>query len=310
MTETLTSPELYEDLTDLLHQPAKLRARAQEEGLLFFRGLLPKEDVLEVRRDILQVCRDQGWLKPGAAGEEGVCDLNTVNQIPTEQIVSGAGIPHPIYAEVQKLESFHRIAHHPNLLTLYRALFGTEVFVHPRNIARIILPHKDVAPTPAHQDFIHVQGAMNTWTCWFPLGNCSRALGGLTVLKGSHQQGVRHITKALGAGNAESQICGNEREWVQGDFLAGDLVTFPSLTVHKALPNQYNDRLRLSCDFRYQPANEPVEEKSLLPHISTITWEEIYAGWKDDRLKYYWKSQHPPLSPWDESVRWQKQRIC
>jgi hypothetical protein len=130
------------------------------------------------------------------------------------------------------------------------------------------------------------------------------------VLRKSHLQGVRHIEKVLGAGGAESQICGNEREWMQGDFAAGDIVTFPSLTVHKAMPNHMKDRLRLSCDFRYQPADEPIEERSLEPHMGEISWEEIYAGWKNDRLKYYWKGREPRVSPWDESVRWQKQRIC
>jgi hypothetical protein len=305
MSETI-APLQYKDATALLDDPPTLRARAEADGMLFFRNMLPRDEVLQVRHDILGVCKQQGWV----TDDIGTCDLDLINQLPGQQIYGGAGIPHSVYGEIQKLESFHRIAHHPNLIRLYSTLFGKQVFVHPRNIARVILPHKDVAPTPAHQDFIHVQGATNTWTCWFPLGDCPIALGGLTVLRASHRSGIRHITKALGAGGAESQICGNEREWVQGDFAAGDLVTFPSLTVHKALPNAFKDRVRLSCDFRYQPADEPVEERSLKPHIGEITWEEIYAGWKRDDLKYYWKAQTPPLSPWDESVRWQKQRIC
>ena len=310
MTSTEVLPAAYEDVTSLLEDPSALRGRGRRDGLLFFRGLLPRKDVLEVRRDMLGVCRAQGWLKPGAAGSQGRCNLDAINRIPTEEIVRGFGVPPAVYAEAQKLESFHRIAHHPNLLRLYAVLFGKPVFAHPRNIVRIILPHAHVAPTPAHQDFVHVQGATNTWTCWFPLGDCPVALGGLAVLRRSHLKGIRHLSPALGAGEAESQICSNEREWVQGDFLAGDVLTFPSLTVHKALPNQMGDRLRLSCDFRYQPIDEPIEERSLRVHGDVVSWEEIYAGWKDDRLKYYWKGQTPVLTPWNESVRWQKQRIC
>lgn len=313
MTDLAAAPAVplsYEDATPLLDDPEALRRRGADEGLLFFRNLLPAEEVLRVRRDILDVCRRQDWLQAGAAGDAGSCKLDVINRIPTEQIVGGAGIPHPVYGEMQKLESFHRLAHHPKLLGMYEVLFGKAVFAHPRNIARIILPHHGVAPTPAHQDFVHVQGARNTWTCWFPLGDCPVSLGGLTVLRKSHMQGIRHLEPALGAGGVESQICSNEREWVQGDFACGDVLTFPSLAVHKAMPNHFKDRLRLSCDYRYQPADEVIEERSLMPHMQEISWEEIYAGWKDERLKYYWKSGAPPLSPWDEAVRWQKQRIC
>jgi ectoine hydroxylase-related dioxygenase (phytanoyl-CoA dioxygenase family) len=211
---------------------------------------------------------------------------------------------------VQKLESFHRIAHHPNLLQMYRTLFGAAVFVHPRNIARVILPHKDNVPTPAHQDFIHVQGTTNTWTCWFPLGDCSMALGGLAVLRGSQTRGVRHAEDALGAGRKESQICSDEREWVQGDYEVGDVLTFPSLTVHKALPNQYKDRLRLSCDFRYQRADDVIEKNSLDVHGGIISWDKVYEGWKDKSLQYYWKGKEPEITPWNEAIRWQKARIC
>jgi ectoine hydroxylase-related dioxygenase (phytanoyl-CoA dioxygenase family) len=70
---------------------------------------------------------------------------------------------------------------------------------------------------------------------------------------------------------------------------AGDVLTFHSHTVHRALPNRTADRMRLSADFRYQPASHPVAPDSLLPHFARLTWEEIYAGWRDPSGRYHWR---------------------
>ena len=60
-------------------------------------------------------------------------------------------------------------------------------------------------------------------------------------------------------------------------------------TVHRSLPNTTKDRIRRSCDFRYQPLSLPVDKKPLEPHVDLMTWEEAYAGWTSDELKYYWR---------------------
>lgn len=97
---------------------------------------------------------------------------------------------------------------------------------------------------------------------------------------------------------------------MQDNYACGDVITFPSHTVHKGLPNQLRDRIRLSCDLRYQPADEPIDPSSLAPHMSVATWEEIYAGWQSDNLKYYWKSRELQLSRWDHALLEGKKRIC
>ncbi len=166
-----------------------------------------------------------------------------------------------------------------------------------------------MVPTPPHQDFPLIQGTSNTWTCWVPIGDCPRALGGLTVLRGSHKLGYVPTQPSLGAGLIASELCPSENDWVEGDFETGDVLTFPSLTVHKALPSQYKDRIRLSFDVRYQPLDEVVEEKSLLPHCG-LTWDEIYAGWDSDDLKYYWERQQTTFSPWNPALLQPSRRIC
>jgi hypothetical protein len=66
--------------------------------------------------------------------------------------------------EIQRLELFHKVAHEPDLLNVFRCLFQAEPLPHPKTIARVVLPHEQVYTTPPHQDFTHIQGATETWT--------------------------------------------------------------------------------------------------------------------------------------------------
>lgn len=263
---------------------AELRARAEQDGYLFLRGLLPADAVLRLRSDLLAVVGRHGWLAnaPGAA-EQGRLDTDALARVPESDLRTDIGITHAAYDDVQRLESLHRLPHHPNLLSLFEALFGRPVLVHPRHIARLVTSRPAMAPTPQHQDFPLIQGTTNTWTCWFPLGDCPRAMGGLAVLRGSHRSGYIPIQSARGAGAIAAQLCPGDDEWATDEFAAGDVLIFPCLTVHKALPSRFPGRIRLSLDVRYQPADEPVEAKSLLPHCA-LSWEEIYAGWERDDL--------------------------
>jgi len=304
----MTTTSGFTDSRELLGDAEALRRRAATDGFLFIKGLLPRAVVLQLRQEVLAVCARFGWMRNDTPISEGRCNLSAVGTLPAAA-VSG-GIPPAAYADVQRLERFHTIAHHPNILAFYRELFGTEVFPHPRNIARVMLPHPGVKPTPPHQDYIHIQGTPNTWTLWFPLGDCPRELGGLAMLQGSHKDGLLTVMQAQGAGGLEVHLCNTGRTWIEGDYEAGDVMTFPSYTVHKSLPNQLGDRIRLSCDFRYQPAREPIEEKSLLPHGDILSWAEIYQGWQSGTFQYYWKKYALKMAPWDASLLWQKERIC
>jgi len=162
---------------------------------------------------------------------------------------------------------------------------------------------------PPHQDFPLIQGTAKTWTCWIPLGDCPRAMGGLTMLKGSHRHGYLPIQPSKGAGGIAVPLCPWETEWVEGDYEAGDIITFPSYTIHKALRCQDKELIRVSLDVRYQSVDEPVEQKSLLPHCD-LTWEEIYAGWGSDELKYYWEKVPLSIVPWEDSYMQPSTRIC
>jgi hypothetical protein len=317
-TPTLKSPPEFKkiegeliDSSPLLDQPEALRQRAEEDGYLFIKGLLPRDEVLELRRQFLEILDGYGWIDRNYDLMEGRIDLEAVaKEDPAAMAQTGSGIHRECYAKVQKLELFHSMLHNPALLSLYRTLFQEEVFPHPRNIARLLLPGPTYRPTPQHQDFTHVQGTPSFWTCWYPVGDCPVELGGLAILRGSHKDGVYKIVHAEGAGQKESLICETERQWLGGPIEAGDILTFNSQTVHRGMENKQPGRVRLSCDMRYQHASGEVEKMIFDVSMGVATWDEIYAGWKSDTHKYFWKNYDLNFSDWDDSLVAEHERIC
>ena len=159
------------------------------------------------------------------------------------------------YNDQLRLRGVHALAVHPELIAALETVLGESVLAHPRNIVRTVFPSRPSITTAPHQDHRPIKGSPEVWTAWIPLGDCPEELGGLAVLPGSHRSGLHPV--------------------------ADGTIYF------EAAP----DRIRFSCDFRYQGRSTPVHEHSLLPHMRWIEWDEIYAGWAaDDPLRFYWRA--------------------
>ncbi|MEZ4866375.1 MAG: phytanoyl-CoA dioxygenase family protein [Caldilineaceae bacterium] len=278
----------FTDSTELLREPDALRARMATEGYLFIRNLVPRPTLDELYAAILAICQREGW-----ADDEGHAQ--------GEPRLEGSPEFWSVYDALQSLESFHALAHRPELLAIIETLVQERPLVHPRNIARISFPHAEHFTTPAHQDFVHVQGAAATYTAWFPLCDCPCELGSLLVLAGSHTHEVLPVFKASGAGGLSLDTEQLDHEWHGSDFAAGDVLFFHSYTVHKALPNRTANQLRISVDFRYQGLSQPIVEDGLLPHYNRLGWEAIYQGWTRPELQYYWQDLGVTTVPRDRS---------
>jgi hypothetical protein len=239
-----------------------LRGRLEEYGYLYLQRLVPKETVLGVRRDILELCRDAGWLDPDAPLMDGVWSG-------TGAYVEGEPEYMAVYRRVLDLPSFQALPHHPEPMGLMERLLGGDVLAHPRRIGRITFPARQEESTPPHQDFPLIKGAPRTYTMWMPLGDCPRSLGGLAILAGSNQSGFREHVPMRGTGGT-GVVLDEDTQWHSGDMEAGDCLLFHSYTIHKALPNVSGRYLRISADNRYQLASDEVDPSSLRPH---------YDGW-------------------------------
>ena len=64
----------FTESNDLLHDPPALRKRLRDDGYLFLREILPEDDVIHLRRRILEFCREAGWLREGSELMDGLTD--------------------------------------------------------------------------------------------------------------------------------------------------------------------------------------------------------------------------------------------
>ena len=252
-----------------------LRTQLDRDGYLFFRGLIDPDAVLATRAAVLAALDDCGWLAAGAPIGAALPSA----LVRREEANADPGF-FEAYRAVQGLQSFHELAHHRAVTALMARILGEPLLVHPRKIARIGLP-RDPFVVDAHQDFPLNHGTADVLTAWIPIGDCPDELGGLKVLAGSHTAGLRPVAAVPNVGGLKvAEPLADKPGWVTADFRAGDVLVFHSLTVHAAKPNR-TDRLRLSCDFRYQSTADPVAEGSLVPHYYPVVpgHDELAAAW-------------------------------
>ncbi|MEQ8841490.1 MAG: phytanoyl-CoA dioxygenase family protein [Acidimicrobiales bacterium] len=280
---------------ELLGAPDRLRQRLADDGYLYFEQILPVEKLRRIREQITGVLAGAGWI---AGGDEQL-DARVI-RTPVREGEDDFWEP---LAGVQKLQSFHEFGHDPVLTDLMHQVVGSTAFAHPLKICRMIFPEFEAISTPPHQDFPNNQGTEGLTATWIPLSDVPVALGGLAILRGSHRWGPLPLETHLGAGNRCAQLPLDMLEqcrWVTTEFTLGDVLVFPSLTVHASRHNLSANAMRLSIDYRWQREGEPLTEGCLSPHFGTLDWEDIYADWDSDEHQYYWRDLDYRIAPFEE----------
>jgi hypothetical protein len=83
----------FSDSSPLLGLPEALRERADQDGMLFFKGLIARETVLALRQDVLKILESRGLTDSRYAPIDGMADVEAVNRIPDEEIRwNGVGV--------------------------------------------------------------------------------------------------------------------------------------------------------------------------------------------------------------------------
>jgi len=267
-----------------------LRQQIGSRGYVLVRNLLPQPDLQKLLTDVAEILFRSGWLKAA--------------RTPTDRVASreaSCGDPDPqfkrTYRDVFSLESFHSLPHHPRLRAAMKMIVGDRVLVHPKPIGRLIFPQCERLRVHAHQDYRFMNGDPECFTAWIPLHDCPTEVGPLQILEGSHRFGFQtHVDENL---HVPEIPAGAEigDEWVGGNFNAGDVLIFHSLTVHAAAPN-LSDQMRISLDCRFQDYSRPINPSNLaFGGESGKSWEDVYQSWRSSELQYYWKSLPLNLQP-------------
>src|SRR5215467_2496289 len=256
-TASATSIGLYgqfREANEYLGDSERLNALFNEDGYLFFRGVL--KGVERVKLDFIRVLQQQSVVKPGA----------------TEPVWTGAGIDQIDDVGLYELPSHMEVL--DDNTQVIEQIFGEPVFIFRSPTIRYALPNDPERQTPPHQDYFFVRINQSFRTFWIPLMDIDEEVGGLAIAPGIHKKGLLDHVEA---DNVYSYVFRGRKQmgiplervphpWITADYHAGDLLVFHNLMVHWALPN-LSDRIRLSIDNRCQPVGAQrtwQAEKSIL----------------------------------------------
>ncbi|MFO1352714.1 MAG: phytanoyl-CoA dioxygenase family protein [Gammaproteobacteria bacterium] len=262
-----------QDCSALLADPQRLRQHLAEEGHVYLHGVLDQAEVLAARQEVAERLVAVGELRVPAH------DAIATGASRRRELHPDLGV---FWQSVSEGASLRRVTHGAALQRCATALLGTAargqdyVFLRAGAQGRY---------TGAHCDYpFFTRMTEQVITFWIPLGPVPTSDGPLYILEGSHRfadwnDAVRGFDVARDASRkatfADSPIALAEDRGcrlLSADFTAGDVVAFGMFTWHGAFDNRSPlNRVRLSCDVRYQPADHALDPRYFGPHPTGTT---------------------------------------
>ncbi|MEO1059856.1 MAG: phytanoyl-CoA dioxygenase family protein [Actinomycetota bacterium] len=276
--------------TELLDDADALRDRFASDGYLLLRGVIPREVVLAARRHVAGLLAEAGALAPSSDH----LDLE----------IGDPDVDVPLMG--------HRpVTHHRDVLATLEAdelfavlgrLLGAEVTTFDHKWLRTVSTGR---MTGAHMDVVYMgAGSTRLTTTWIPIGDLTPRDGTLAIVPASHRlDGYARLRETYGRVDVDRDNIDGwfttepfdvtdefGGTWATAEFRAGDVVLFGMRTLHASTTN-LTTRHRLSCDVRFQPTDDPIDERWMgerppghVRHDRPATpVSELRAGWGLDR---------------------------
>lgn len=263
---------LIRDSSDAENDFDELRRRFDEDGYLYMKGYLGRDNVLEARREITDRLDTLGMLHPDHPSMDGVMSDDY-----------GAAF-HPTLSENNA--PLRNVLYGERLTGFYEKFYEEDIRHYDFTWLRAMPPGNGTNP---HCDLPYMgRGTHRHMTAWVPYGDISCELGGLMILENSWRRmdllknyvyrdvdgycenKPEQVARAEDGGwtftgslSHNPPIVRNKfgGRWLTTEFEAGDFLTFGMFLVHASLDNQTENRLRISSDSRYQRASEPIDER-------------------------------------------------
>ncbi len=257
---------LIHEMTDsasLLDNPKALRARLVEDGYLYLRGVVDRDAIMAARREVFERLVRVGEIKDPA-----IDGIATGDSKRTE-IEPDLGAFWRSVSEGRKLRAASNGRDMQRIMSL---IFGEPA----RNQDYIFLrAGAQGRATGLHFDDPFFTRAHDpVGTVWMPIGDVPVEDGPIVVVEGSNKYrdlidpmigfdiSKDNTRKADFGADAISFATSRGTRLLTQNFQAGDIAMFGMYTAHGSLDNHSPiDRVRLSCDLRWQPASLPLDDR-------------------------------------------------
>jgi Phytanoyl-CoA dioxygenase (PhyH) len=282
-----TSPAAWGPLTpsdDKNASPAELRESLRRNGYLYAPGFFPRRKVREVRTVLCRLMAQRGLLDPSCAVDDGIAAPDCAMGLDERRGST------TLDGLADRCPPLTRLLYGPESMRFFGRLLGGDARHYDYTWLRAVAPGFGTVP---HCDRVYMsRGSNNVLTMWTPFDDIPLEMGGLMILENSHSPNVgsrlqrylardvddycvnrpfpKHVDLKSGADNKvwtgwlarnpvslRSNLGGR---WLTAEYRMGDAVVFYTTVVHASLDNQ-TTRFRLSTDSRYQPADEPADER-------------------------------------------------
>jgi hypothetical protein len=250
---------------------AELNRSLEEDGYVFLRGVLNREDVLAARQKVFGRLEEVDEIEPPAL--EGIATGRSKRR----ELECDPG---NFWQSVSEGQALRHVTHGPQIREVMDSLFGEPCRPHDLMYLR---PATVGSSTRFHYDYPFFAGnSERILTAWVPLGDIPVTEGPLTVVDGSNRfsdllDPIREINYQDKRSNELVQNTAYEKQneihpislvqerntrMLTASFKAGDLMVFSGFLLHGSLDNHSpNGRVRLSSDVRYQPAKDPATDE-------------------------------------------------
>jgi ectoine hydroxylase-related dioxygenase (phytanoyl-CoA dioxygenase family) len=251
------------DSAPLLADPPALRARFAEHGHLFLRGVLDREAVGAARREVFERLHAVGEV---ASPPEAGIFTGTSRRAELEPDRGR------FWRSVSSSARLRAVSHAGPIAAVMDAVFGEAA--RPQDYLFLRAGPRGRA-TDLHFDYPFFTRAHDrVCTVWTPLGDVPVSDGPLVVVEGSHRYrdlidpmighdiSANPERRAAFGTDAIEFARSRGTRLLTADFEAGDVIVFGMYLAHGSLDNRSPiDRVRLSCDVRWQPASLPIDER-------------------------------------------------
>jgi ectoine hydroxylase-related dioxygenase (phytanoyl-CoA dioxygenase family) len=250
-----------QDSRDIAGDIAACKARMNEEGYLFFRGLIDRDVVLEARREIM--------LKYAIVGEIDSINHPVIEGIQQENTFIDKVNLFAFNESIRTGLAYNNVIMNERLVSFYERFLGGKITTFDFKWPRFVRPGEGCG---LHCDVVYVgRGTRNLWSSWIPIGDVTREEGALIILERSHTSKLLEEYWTKDADRDKIGWLSNDPpalqakvggRWLTTDFRAGDVLCFSIYLAHAALDNRSPiGRCRLTSDSRYQLAREPLDDR-------------------------------------------------